>query len=50
MGLFDSIQNWLAKPFDSGQSAEKWVLFVGLILVAMLGWQLILIHIVRDVE
>ena len=50
MGLIDSIQKWLQKPFESGQSAEKWVLFVGLILIAGTMWQLVLIHIVRDVE
>ena len=50
MHLLDAVHNWLSQPFQSGQSAEKWVLFVGLILVAAVFWQLVLAHIVPEIE
>jgi hypothetical protein len=45
MGLIDRISEWLAQPFQSGQSAGKWVLFVGLLIVAVWFWQMVLAHI-----
>jgi len=48
MGLIDSLNAWLKHPFDSGQNAWQWVLFVGLLIIAAFFWQMVLIHIVRD--
>ena len=48
MGLWESIGQWLRQPFTSGQSAYKWVLFVGLLIVAAALWNTVLIHIVRE--
>lgn len=50
MGLIDSIQQWLAHPFQSGQGAAKWVLFVGLLIIAVWFWQVVLSHIVGKEE
>lgn len=44
--LFDSVDRWLKEPFQTGQSAWRWVLFVGLIIVGAFMWQLVLLHIV----
>lgn len=49
MNLLNSITTWLKQPFGgSSQSAWKWVLFVGFILVVITLWQLVLIHIVGE--
>jgi hypothetical protein len=38
----ESLTTWLAKPFNQDQSAFKWFLFIGLIVVALLLWGQIL--------
>jgi hypothetical protein len=50
MGLIDRISAWLAQPFQSGQSAGKWVLSIGLIIVAVWFWQMVLAHITHGRE
>lgn len=50
MGLIEGISAWLKQPFQSGQSAWKWVLFVGLIIVACYADHLILLHIVSEAK
>jgi len=50
MHLLDSISTWLKAPFQSNQSAYKWVLFVGLLIVASLMWHMILLYIVGEVK
>ena len=42
LGLTD----WLAQPFNQGQSAFKWFLFVGLIVIALILWG----QIIKDVR
>lgn len=50
MGNFvDELNVWLKQPFQTGQSAYKWVLFVGLLIIAIFFWNVILGHIVREV-
>ena len=41
-----SLTDWLQKPFSQDQSALKWFLFVGLIVVALILWGQIL----RDIR
>jgi hypothetical protein len=41
-GIGESFDNWLTSPFSSDMSVLKWALFVGLILVACLGWSRII--------
>jgi hypothetical protein len=48
MGLFSGVASWLKQPFQSGQNAWKWVLFVGLIIVAAALWNTVLLHITRE--
>jgi hypothetical protein len=38
MGLTE----WLSEPFNQGQSAFKWFLFVGLIVTALIMWGVII--------
>jgi hypothetical protein len=33
-GLLSSLNSWWMQPFDAQQSAMKWVLFVGLLIIA----------------
>jgi hypothetical protein len=49
-GVWNSVTDWWAHPFTSGGSAFRWTLFVGLILVAVMLWQLVLIQLVRHLE
>jgi len=38
----EGLTTWLAKPFDQDQSAFRWFLFIGLIVVALILWGQIL--------
>jgi len=42
----EGLTQWLSQPYNSGQSAWGWFLFVGLILIALVLWGTIL----RDVR
>lgn len=36
------IQKWWAQPFQSGMSVSGWFLFLGLLLIIVIAWNLIL--------
>lgn len=40
--FWTTITNWFAHPFNQGGSALTWVLFVGLIIIAVWFWSIIL--------
>lgn len=42
----EGLTSWLAQPFNTGQDAFKWFLFIGLILIALMLWGVIL----RDIR
>ncbi len=44
--VFDSLKNWLAKPFDPQMDTTHWFLFAGLVLVILGVWVMIL----RDIK
>lgn len=44
-GLIPNVLGWFAHPFQTGGSALNWILFVGLILIAVWFWNIILISI-----
>lgn len=48
MSLFESITQWLAQPFQTGQSAGKWVLFVGFLIIVVWFWGMVLSHILPE--
>lgn len=50
MALLDSITAWLKQPFQSGQSAGKWVLFFGFLIIVFWFWGMVLHHIVGGRE
>lgn len=50
MNLWSDTTSFLAQPFKSGNDAWQWVLFVGLLIIAAFMWNLVLLHIVHDVE
>lgn len=41
-GLISRVAEWYKKPFSADMSASGWFLFAGLVMVAMLAWNLIL--------
>lgn len=43
-----NILNWTAHPFQTNGSALNWVLFVGLLIVAIWFWQVILLDVVKE--
>ena len=47
-GIINKITDWFAHPFTTNGSAVNWVLFVGLLIVAVWFWQVTLIHLNRD--
>lgn len=47
-GIINSVIGWYAKPFNSQGSALVWVLWVGLIIVAIGMWNIILIDLGRE--
>lgn len=48
-GLVGNIVDWFAHPFSTSGSALRWVLFVGLLIIAAFFWQIILLEITREV-
>lgn len=48
-GLFGSVVNWFAHPFQSQGSALNWVLFVGLLIIAGWFWNHILLQIRQEI-
>lgn len=44
-GLIHNVIAWFTHPFNSGGSALNWVLFVGLLIVAVWFWNHILLSI-----
>ena len=47
-GFIANLIAWFNQPFNSQGSAFNWVLFVGLLLVASLLWQFVLIDLTAD--
>ena len=47
--IVNGMIKWLATPFNSGGSALNWVLFVGLLIVAVWFWQHTLLAIREEV-
>jgi hypothetical protein len=48
-GLINGTVKWFAQPFRTSGSALTWVLFVGLLIVAVWFWQSTLLAIREDV-
>lgn len=48
-GLIPTMNSWWMHPFQAGGSAFNWVLFVGLIIIAVFLWQLVLIELVKEI-
>lgn len=44
-GLVGSVIDWFAHPFNSTGSALNWVLFVGLLIIAVWMWNHVLLKI-----
>ena len=49
-GFLGQLLAWFAHPFNSTGSAFNWILFVGLLIVAIWFWQVILIDVTRGME
>jgi hypothetical protein len=48
-GFLGNIQAWFSQPFTSSGSAFNWVLFVGLLIVAVWFWQVILLDLQKEI-
>jgi len=46
--FFDDIIGWMKRPFDAQGSAVRWILFVGLLIIAAWFWHVILMDVVRE--
>lgn len=49
-GFFGAVSSWIASPFNTQGSALRWVLFVGLIIIAVWFWNVILIDLSKQVS
>jgi hypothetical protein len=47
-GFLANMEAWFNQPFSTQGSALNWVLFVGLLLVAVMLWQFVLIDLTAD--
>lgn len=47
-GFLGNVIGWFAHPFQSTGSAWNWVLFIGLVIVAIWFWQWMLLNVTRD--
>lgn len=47
-GLWGNMVDWFKQPFNSQGSAFRWVLFVGLLVIAAFLWQLVLLELTRS--
>lgn len=43
-GAVKAVSDWMARPFSPGGSALQWVLFVGLLIIAVWMWNVILLQ------
>jgi hypothetical protein len=48
-GFVGEIFHWLQQPFNSSGSAFNWILFVGLIAIAMFLWQTVLLQLRNEI-
>jgi hypothetical protein len=48
-GFVSSILTWIQHPFSTSGSALNWVLFVGLLIIAVWFWNHILMQINQDI-
>jgi uncharacterized membrane protein YjjB (DUF3815 family) len=48
-GLIQTVNAWFTHPFNSQGSALNWVLFVGLMVIAVFLWQLVLLEFSKEV-
>ena len=44
------IFNWVRHPFKSDMGAGGWVLFLGLILIAVFFWSRVMAHVTKGIE
>lgn len=42
MNIFHEMHDWTKKPFSSDMSLVNWILFIGLLIVAVIFWQQII--------
>lgn len=49
-GLMTRLMEWVRHPYSSDMSATKWVLFLGLILIAVFMWSRVMVHVTNGVE
>lgn len=48
--MLANFKAWVNKPFSADQSAEKWFLFVGLLIVCVVMWSHIMHYITSDLD
>jgi hypothetical protein len=47
--LIGTVNSWWSHPFNSGGSAFNWVMFVGVIIVAVFLWNLVLLDLTKEI-
>lgn len=37
-------KDWIREPYKGDMTALEWVLFIGLLIIAIIGWRFVLAH------
>ncbi len=48
--VVERLEGWLMHPFKSDMSVMDWVLFLGLIVIAVFLWTRVMSHVTKGVE
>jgi hypothetical protein len=48
--MMANFEAWLNKPFSADQSAERWFLFIGFIIIVIVAWAHIMGFITKTIE
>ena len=46
--IWQNFKSFIARPFSADMSAVNWFLFIGLLVIASLGWRIILGNLTRS--
>lgn len=49
-GFWNNFKTWAARPFSADMTAAEWGLFIGMLIVLVLIWNIVLFHLVRAIR
>lgn len=49
-GFISDYKNWAAKPFSADMPVSQWFLFIGLLIVIVIFWNIMLRHLIEALK